>query len=249
MMFVGAQVNLPRLQYLPPNATRIDLAIARITVPAVHLRPAAATLQPAILFAHGNAESVAGLIDEFEPWTHEGFHVFLVEYPGYAGATGEPTAETIDATWLTAWDALRHTPGVDATRIVLMGRSLGSGPTARLAALRRPAAVVLLSPFATTADFARARAVPAFLVRDRWDNVDALRRAKVPVLIAHGRRDEVIPPSHAAVLGRLPDVVLDWHDCGHNDCPWDSPAWRSRVLGFLARHGIESAQADRSMPD
>lgn len=239
MMFVGARLELPRLQAMPPNSTRLEVAVGGVAVPAVHLRPVAAGPAPAILFAHGNAESLAGLLDEFAPWTYEGFHVLLVEYPGYAGAPGQPSADRIDATWSAAWDALSRAPGVDPDRIVLMGRSLGSGPTCRLAAVHAPAAVILMSPFASTAAFARARAVPGFLVRDRWDNVDALRAARVPVLVAHGRRDDVIPPAHACELGQLPNVMLDWHECGHNDCPWDSPSWRSRVLGFLVRHGIE----------
>jgi len=206
---------------------------------AIFLRSVTAwATAPAILFAHGNAEFAAQNVASFRPWADAGLHVLLVEYPGYDGAPGRPTQATIDALWLAAFDWLAARPEVDARRIVGFGRSLGSGPTAALAARRPLAAVVLQSGFADTVRFAHARLLPGFLVRDRWDNVGALRAFGGPVFASHGRHDAIIPPSHAESLAALPNVHLEWQDCGHNDCPLFDAAYRQRALAFLAAAGV-----------
>lgn len=164
--------------------------------------------------------------------------MLLVEYPGYDGVPGAPSQASIDARWLDAFDWLAAQPFVDPARIVGFGRSLGSGPTAALAARRPLAAVVLQSAYADTRWFAHDRLLPGFLVRDRWDNLGALRAYGGPVLAAHGRHDRVVPPRHAEALATLPNVRMAWFDCGHNDCPWFDAAYRAQVLEFLAIEGV-----------
>jgi fermentation-respiration switch protein FrsA (DUF1100 family) len=164
--------------------------------------------------------------------------VLLVEYPGYGRSPGEPSQAAIDALFVSAWDHLAATPGVDAARIVGFGRSLGSGPIAALATRRLLAAVVLQSPYASTAMFAHARGLPGFLVRDRWDNVAALAAWGGPVYASQGRHDEVIPPVHGERLAALPNVRFKWQDCGHNDCPLRESTYLDGVAAFLRELGV-----------
>jgi fermentation-respiration switch protein FrsA (DUF1100 family) len=127
---------------------------------------------------------------------------------------------------------------VDAARIVAHGRSMGGGAAGQLA-LRRPlAALVLESTYTSLADMIRGHGVPDLLIRNRFDNVAALRAFRGPVLIVHGVNDEVIPFGHArrlaAVAPRARFVELH---CHHNDCP---PQWEL-VLSFLAENGVSNA--------
>ena len=173
-----------------------------------------------------------------------GFNVLLVEYPGYSGSAGQPTQASLDATWNIAFDWLLKRPDVDPERIVAMGRSVGSGVTCALAASRPLAAVVLQSAFSSTTAFAHERWLPGFLVRDRWDNLAALRAYGGPVFATQGHHDEVIPVRHGERISELPNVEFAWQDCGHNDCPLFDEAYRAQVLEFLARHGIAPGVAD-----
>jgi hypothetical protein len=225
---------------LPPDAERVSLDLPFGAVDAIFMRAGAAGSgpAPAVLFAHGNAELIEYNLLPFEPWRAAGYHVLLVEYPGYGRSAGSPSQATLDAAWLAAFDWLVARPEVDPARVVAIGRSLGSGPTLALAATRPVAAVVLQSAFASTTLFAHERLVPGFLVRDRWDNIAAIRRFGGPVLAGHGRRDEVIPVRHGERIAALPNVTFDWYDCGHNDCPYFDDAYRVRVLAFLAERGI-----------
>ncbi|MCE3002541.1 MAG: hypothetical protein LW860_07555 [Xanthomonadaceae bacterium] len=237
LMYPGANLRAPAIA-LPPAAERIVLQSSGMPGHAILLRADTTGRSPAILFAHGNAEFAAQNAAAFQPWADAGLHVLLVEYPGYDGAAGAPTQASIDALWITAYDWLASRSDVDPRRIIGFGRSLGSGPTSMLSSRRPLAAVVLQSPFASTARFAHERGLPGFLVRDRWDNAAALRSFGGPVFVSHGRHDTIIRPSHAVAIAGAPNVELEWLECGHNDCPWFETAYRDRVLGFLAAKGV-----------
>lgn len=242
MAFPTGLIPGPGDTALPPQAERVALTLPFGVVDAVLLHATApdGSRSPAILFAHGNAELIEYNFEPFEPWRDAGFHVLLVEYPGYGRSAGSPSQATIDASWLVAFDWLAAREEVDPAGIVVLGRSLGSGPSLAVAAARPVAAVVLQSGFASTTQFAHERWLPGFLVRDRWDNLAAIRRFGGPVLAAQGRHDEVIPARHGERIAALPNVRFDWYDCGHNDCPYFGDAYRERVLAFLAAQGIRS---------
>ena len=80
---------------------------------------------------------------------------------------------------------------------------------------------------------------PGFLIRDAFDNEAVIRSFDGPVLLMHGRRDEVIPFTHARALARArPDAKLIEWDCSHNDCP---PSWREFIADvgdFLVAHSV-----------
>ena len=174
---------------------------------------------PLVIFSHGNAELAADWVGEFRAvrdWTS----VLLVEYPGYGGATGAPTETSIIAAMHGAYDWAAKDPRVDRNRIVAYGRSLGGGAAARLAVDRKVAALILESSFASIADFASRFLAPRFLVRDLFDNREALKSYRAPLLLIHGRHDNTVPIDHARELvDVVPGARLLELDCGHNDCP------------------------------
>jgi fermentation-respiration switch protein FrsA (DUF1100 family) len=174
---------------------------------------------PLIIFSHGNAELAADWLYDFRSVT-EWAAVLLVEYPGYGGAHGAPTESSIRDAMTAAYDWAVKDPRVDPSKIVVYGRSLGSGAAARLAVDRKAAALILESSFTSVADFARRFLAPQFLVRDRFDNREALKSYRGPLLLIHGRRDAVVPIEHARELVTIvPGARLHEIDCGHNDCP------------------------------
>jgi fermentation-respiration switch protein FrsA (DUF1100 family) len=193
---------------------------------------------PAAIYFHGNAEFVDQNIMLLEPLAAMGMHVLLVEYPGYAGTDGRPSRASLDEAALKAYDWLAARPDVDPSRIVVIGRSIGSGPAVALAGQRPLRAVVLLAAFSSVADFAHRMGAPALLVRDRYDNL-ALRDYDGPILMFHGRGDGVIPYRHSEyLLEAAPDATLVPMECGHNDCPFFEPAFMERLRQFLADNGV-----------
>lgn len=153
-----------------------------------------------VLVFHGNADLAAWQI----PWAEEvarrsGRAVLVAEYRGYGGLPGNPTyaAGHLDAQG--AYGVARDSLGVPAERIVLFGHSLGSAIAAELARDVRPEALILVAPLTSVRDMA-GRISPAArllywfrLVRVHYDTEEIVRSLDVPVWVAHGTHDGVIP--------------------------------------------------------
>ena len=72
------------------------------------------------------------------------------------------------------------------------------------------------------------------MIRDPMDNIGVLREYTRPVLILHGKQDELIPFSHATALASVSrNARLIAYDCGHNDCPPDWSGFWQDVFAFL----------------
>jgi fermentation-respiration switch protein FrsA (DUF1100 family) len=227
--------RLPALEvvWLAPQGARTEAWY----LPSAH--GAAGGRSPAVIFAHGNAELIDGCVNEFMPLTRMGAGLLLVEYPGYGRSGGSPSQKAIGAVYQAAWDWLAARPDVDPARIVLAGRSLGGGVVCQLAAERPSAALILISTFTSARAFARRFLVPAFLVRDPFDSLSVLRSYAAPVLVFHGRRDDVIPYAHGvAAADAAPRGRLVSYDCAHNDCPPDRDAFFQEMARFLRGSGI-----------
>lgn len=177
---------------------------------------------PAIVFGHGNAEVidhwVKGL-DEIRNW---GVAVMLVEYPGFGRSKGSPSAHSIQAAMVGAYDRLRKIPEIDPRKIVGYGQSLGGGAICSLASRRPLAALILQSTFTTTRFFAHRLGIPDFLTLDRFENATVLEQFTNPVLVIHGQHDPLIPVTHAQQLAQIaPQAELHLYPCAHG-C-WDPP--------------------------
>ena len=225
----------------PTTAEPIRLPLAGGPAVALYLAPLGGSgPAPLLLFTHGNAELADDWLDAFDEPRRWGWAVLLLEYPGYGRSAGKPSEASITAAILAAYDWARGDPRIDATRIVPYGRSLGGGPATQLAAERPVAALILESPFTSVRAFARHYLAPGFLVRDPFDNLNALRNYRGPLLVIHGSHDEIIPVAQGrAVAAGVAGAEFHEIPCGHNDCPRSWPL----VRGFLVANGLMPAEA------
>jgi pimeloyl-ACP methyl ester carboxylesterase len=97
--------------------------------------------------------------------------------------------------------------------------------------------LLLLTPYTSLPDVG-AMAFPAFpvrlLMRDRFDSLGRAASIRVPTLVVHGTRDEVVPfvlgqQLAAAIAGAELFAV---EGAGHNTV-WDSPGVLERVGRFV----------------
>jgi len=198
---------------------------------------------PAVIFAHGNAELIDFWPHEMRRFAAQGIGVLLVEYPGYGRSEGRPSQKSITDVFVRAYDILINRPDVDPQRIVLLGRSLGGGAVSALARQRPAKAMILMSTFTNIKSFTRRYLAPAFIVRDPFDNLEAIKTFLNPVLIIHGIRDEIIPYRHGKTLHRhAPNGTLITYDAGHNDCPPNWNTFFQDVGQFLIRAGVIDLQ-------
>ena len=76
------------------------------------------------------------------------------------------------------------------------------------------------SSFSTLTALVREKGYPAFLLKDRYDNLGVVTAGVTPVFVFHGTEDTLIPYHHSEALASAGDHVrLYSARCGHNDCP------------------------------
>lgn len=193
---------------------------------------------PTVVYFHGNAEIIDYQEVIVAGYRNLGCSVFLPEYRGYGRSGGRPSRDGIREDGIRFYDLLAQRDDVDASRIVLHGRSLGGAVAADVATHRMPTALILQSTFTSAEDLAYRMLVPGFLVRYRYQTERIVSNLNIPTLIFHGTRDLVIPVGHGRRLREFArQGTYIEYDCGHRDLP-DSdktPTYWREIESFLSR--------------
>jgi hypothetical protein len=176
---------------------------------------------PTVVHFHGNGESINYTIETGVELARRGLGVLLVEYRGYGISSGPAPSE--DGLYMDAEAALDALAsyGVPSSKTILWGTSLGSGVAAEMAARGRGAALILVTPFTSIRAVASriAPLLPASLyMGDRYDTLSKASAIRVPTLIIHGDRDELVPYSMGRELAAaIPGARLVTIEGGHHN--------------------------------
>jgi abhydrolase domain-containing protein 17 len=153
-----------------------------------------------LLVSHGNAEDLGDDKYWLDSLRHAGFNVFAYDYEGYGTSEGKPSEKACYQDAIAAYEFLAVDLKTPPDRIIIFGRSVGSGPATYIAAKRPSAGVILQSPFVSA--FRVLTRIP-LLPFDRFPNYKYIRHIHSPVLIVHSRTDSVIPFWHGQKLFAL----------------------------------------------
>jgi len=171
------------------------------------------------LMLHGNGGQASDRIYAM-PCFSESDSVFILEYPGYGDRKGVPSKESFNKAAKEAYLLLRDMyPQIP---VCVAAESIGSGPALSLAGLdKKPEKFVLVVPFDKLSSVAEEH-FPTILVwlilRDKWNNVEALSTYNGPVDIFGAEADAIIPVNHAKVLAAsYPRAKMVIIHGGHND--------------------------------
>lgn len=220
--------------------TWVDVPGARLN--ALHLRRP----QPAgvVFFVHGNAGSLDNWFVNVDFYRRNNFDLFMFDYRGFGKSSGRIDSQAqLEADVRAAWASIA--PRYAGMRTVFFGRSLGTGLATTLAAETHPDLLVLVSPYSSMRDIARLHYpwVPGALLRYPLRTDVTLPQVQAPVLLAHGGRDTLIPPSHSQALKRLAPraQLLLVPEAGHNDIQ-EFPAYLEALATALRRTGTAPDQ-------
>lgn len=87
------------------------------------------------------------------------------------------------------YDFCVHTLNYSAGKVIIVGRSLGSGPAVYLASVRECMLLILISPYTSIRNIAKDLAsVFGYLVKERFRNNKLIKNVKAPVFILHGMK-------------------------------------------------------------
>jgi pimeloyl-ACP methyl ester carboxylesterase len=181
-----------------------------------------------ILFSHGNAEDVPAIIPLMENLgSILEVNVVAYEYSGYSFSRRSSTDHRLPspresycyANALATYDYLTKDKGINPNDIIVMGRSLGSGPATELAIRRPVGGLILQCPLLSAVRVVMKTLVT--LPMDIFANIDKIHKVQCPVLIIHGTADRVINVEHGKKLFELvkhPNKLSLWIEgADHND--------------------------------
>jgi pimeloyl-ACP methyl ester carboxylesterase len=194
---------------------------------------------PLVIYYGGNAEEITAWAPVADQYGQRA--MLLVNYRGYGHSAGSPSEKALVGDALEIYDWASKRPDIDASRIALHGRSLGSGIAVQVAAQRAVRALLLTSPYDSALEVARGiyPYLPiAWMLRHPFDSAAHAPRLKIPALVIYGTTDTIIPPRHSLRLADLwggPTERVALSGQGHNDIDSD-PKYYPALSGFLDRH-------------
>ena len=229
-----AEVGLPhgeRVEVVTPSGTRLV---------GWFLRPrGTGQASPSLLWFYGNGENIAGIwpvVRDFQP---PGAALLVLDYPGYGASDGRATEAGVYETADAGYAYLRARAEVDAARIFVYGRSLGTAVASYVAARHAVAGLILESPFTNAADMSgqHYRLFPRRVLRLGLDNIARMARVRCHVLVFHGTADRLVPIEmgrRVAAAAAGPVEFMPIQGAGHNQTyDLGGRAYREKLWEFV----------------
>ena len=146
-----------------------------------------------VYFLKGNSRSIKGWGKFAKDYVGKGYDFFMVDYRGFGKSKGRRSEEIInnDIEYVYNWLTSQY----KQSEIVVLGRSLGCGFAARVAAWNTPKMLILDSPYYSF-QFQIQRFVwwlpLRWILRYKIPTYQYLKSVKCPVFIIHGDHDFLI---------------------------------------------------------
>jgi pimeloyl-ACP methyl ester carboxylesterase len=169
--------------------------------------------------------------------------VFAMNYRGYGDSGGSPSERALFADALQEFDYLAANTQVDAQRITVIGRSLGTGVAAYAAANRPAVSAVLITPYDSIVNLARSvfHLIPVGLIlAHRFESIRFARSARQPCLALLAEHDDVVPEVHTRRLmeawgGKFDVLHIPGSD--HHDIPYRADTLEV-IAGWIAKRPL-----------
>ena len=195
---------------------------------------------PLLIWFHGNAGNITNRAEMAVELARRGVSTFLFDYRGFGKSEGQPTESKVYVDALAAYDYVQT---LAPPKVVLYGESVG-GPYAAYVAKERKGshAVILENSFSSLRDLGNALYAPlplGWTAPFAMRTSDWLNEAGLPVLVMHGKRDQVIPYRIGRKLYddlRVPKELLTSENAGHSEIPaLDAARYYDAVTRFARR--------------
>ena len=173
-----------------------------------------------VIYFHGNAGSLKMWGNIAGIFLANNFNILIYDYRGYGKSGGEIDEQKFYSDAVFIYDNLKKD---GHEKIVLYGRSLGSGIAAFLASVRKPDLLILEAPYYNLKDVA-SRLYPflpvSILLSYKFPTNRFLPDVKCKIVIFHGTDDEVIYSGSSKKLKKhlkKEDEIYFIEGAHHND--------------------------------
>ncbi len=173
--------NFGEINYEVENGVRINALHFKVKNP-----------KGVVFYSHGNAGSLRTWGFIYEIFTNHQYDLLIYDYRGYGKSNGKLTERNLykDAQYI--YNALVNK--YDENKIIVYGRSIGTGIATYIAANNNPAQLILESPYYNLPDLAGRYVpfIPRRLIKYKFRNDQLIQKVSCPILIFHGTEDEII---------------------------------------------------------
>jgi len=198
-----------------------------------------------VFYIKGNSRSIKGWGKFAKDFVGKGFDFFILDFRGFGKSRGRRTEEILfsDLQHVYQWLSDEY----DEERIVLYGRSLGSGLAARVASWNRPRMLILDCPYYSFLYHISRYAVILpirWLLRYQIRTDRFIKKVRCPIHIIGGTKDRLIPYRQCEMLKALVPEKITLHPiigAGHNNLP-DYPEYHDILYDML--HEAFEAEAN-----
>ncbi|HLK27416.1 MAG TPA: alpha/beta fold hydrolase [Puia sp.] len=190
-----------------------------------------------IFYLHGNAGSSRTWGDVAKTYTDLNYDVFILDYRGYGKSEGKIESQNqIFEDLQTAYIELKKK--YNEQNIIVLGYSIGTGPSAKLASSNNPKMLILQAPYYSLTDMIKHTypIIPAFLLKYKFETNDYIKQSKMPIVIFHGDADEVIYYGSSVKLKenfKSTDTLITLQGQGHNGIT-ENPDYLKEIKRILS---------------
>ncbi|HRI26447.1 MAG TPA: alpha/beta fold hydrolase [Chitinophagales bacterium] len=175
-----------------------------------------------IFYVKGNSRSVKGWGKFARDFLGKDYDFYMIDYRGFGKSRGKRSENAIYHDCQMAYNHLKTL--YPEEKIIIYGRSMGSGFATYIAAQNQPQKLILDSPYYNFLETARrfvpflpvAQLIKYHIRTDWW-----MPKVKCPVFILHGTKDRLIPFKSGKKLSQLNQngTLIPIEDAGHNNLP------------------------------
>ena len=196
-----------------------------------------------VYYLKGNSRSIKGWGKFAKDFLSNGYDFIMFDYRGFGKSTGKRTQRKLftDAQMMYKWLNERYSED----KIIVYGRSLGSGIAARIASWNQPKMLILDSPYLSFYHNVRRF---MFWTPLKWIlrydiRTDIyLKSVSCPVHIIHGTSDRLIPYKQSQQLKTMyPDkITLIEIDGGHHNDLQNFPEFFEALYDLLDKKQVSA---------
>ena len=177
-----------------------------------------------VIYFHGNSRSIKGWAKYAKDFISHDYDVLMIDYRGFGKSTGKRTEENFYKDAQVVYNKMRSR-GYAENKIVIYGRSLGSGFACKLASANKPKMLILDAPYYSFSHLMN-RFLPflplSFILRFSIRTDEWIKYVKAPIYIIHGTKDRLIPFRSSVKLAKLAPQntrLVPIYGGGHNNLP------------------------------
>jgi len=174
-----------------------------------------------VFYLKGNSKSIKGWGKFAIDFTIHGYDVIMIDYRGFGKSTGKMSQKSMKDDALLVYDKLKEI--VNEEKIIVYGRSLGTGLATKVASMNNPRMLILACPYVSMSKNVK-RYLPfiplGLVMRYQMPTYKWIKYVDCPIKIIHGTNDKVIKFKSSLQLSKLNPISTRLYpiiDGGHKN--------------------------------